>query len=157
MKTNRFQQHLISKHFSWYTGYDYKSLEHCPDYDGEISIDFYGRPHPKHSVGTIRLRNTTNLLKDIKPLILPNFDQRTDHRLLFRRLYVCAKEVICSGGLYQLDLFTDCEAQEKEKQLQLAMQSVRKKFGANAIFKGNNLIEGSTQLERNRQIGGHKA
>ena len=150
-------QHLISKHFSWYTGYDYKSLEHCPDYDGEISIDFYGRPHPKHSVGTIRLRNTTNLLKDIKPLILPNFDQRTDHRLLFRRLYVCAKEVICSGGLYQLDLFTDCEAQEKEKQLQLAMQSVRKKFGANAIFKGNNLIEGSTQLERNRQIGGHKA
>ena len=41
-----FSQNLISKRFSWYTGYDYKSLELYPDYDGELSVDFYGRVHP---------------------------------------------------------------------------------------------------------------
>ena len=148
---------LISKRFSWYTGYDYKSLEAYPDYDGEIVIDFYGRPHPKHSNGTVRLQNTTNLLKELQPFIMPSFDQRTDHRLLFRRLIVCAEDVMCNNGVYQLDLFTDYEEQEREKQLQLAMQSVRKRYGANAVFKGHNLLEGATLLERNGQIGGHKA
>ena len=150
-------KNLISKRFSWYTGYDYKSLEAFPDYDGEIVIDFYGRPHPKHSNGTVRLRNTTNLLKELQPFIMPSFDQRTDHRLLFRRLILCAEDVMCNNGVYQLDLFTDYEEQEREKQLQLAMQSVRKRYGANAVFKGHNLLEGATLLERNSQIGGHKA
>lgn len=119
-------KNVISKRFSQYTGYDYKSLEHCPYYDGEISIDFYGRPHPKHSKGTVRLRNTTNLLKELQPFIMPSFDQKTDHRLLFRRLIICAEEVVCNNGIYQLDLFTNYEEQEREKQLPLAMQSVRK-------------------------------
>ena len=34
---------------------------------------------------------------------------------------------------------------------------LRRKFGANALFKGMNLMEGATTLERNQQIGGHKA
>ena len=37
------------------------------------------------------------------------------------------------------------------------MLEVRRKFGANAVFKGMNLMEGATTLERNQQIGGHKA
>lgn len=150
-------KNVISKRFSWYTGYDYKSLERCPSYDGEISIDFYGRPHPKHSKGTVRLRNTTNLLKELQPFIMPSFGQRTDHRLLFRRIILCAEDIVNNNGVYQLDLFTDYEEQEKEKRLQLAMQSVRRKYGASAVFKGNNMLEGATQLERNGQIGGHKA
>ena len=81
-----FSQNLISKRFSWYTGYDYKSLEMFPEYDGDISIDFYGRPHPKHSKGTVRLRNTTNLLKEVQPFIMSSFDEKANHSLLFRRL-----------------------------------------------------------------------
>ena len=150
-------KNVISKRFSWYMGYDYKSLEHCPNYDGEISIDFYGRPHPKHSKGTVRLRNTTNLLKELQPFIMSNFDQRTDHRLLFRRLILCAEDIVYNNGVYQLDLFTDYEKQEKENHLQIAMQTIRKKYGASAVFKGNNLLDGATQLERNGQIGGHKS
>ena len=152
-----FTKNLVSKKFCWYTGYDYKSLEHCPSYDGEVSVDFYGRLHPKHSKGTVRLRNTTNLLKEVQPLIMPNFDQRTDHRLLFRRIILCAEDVINNNGVYQLDLFTDYKKQEKEQQLQKAMLDVRKKFGASAVFMGNNLLEGATKLERNGQIGGHKS
>ena len=152
-----FARNIISKRFSWWASYDYKSLEFNPYYDGELSVDFYGMIHPKHSKGTVRLRNTTNLLKEVEPVLLPSFDKKTDHSLLFRRLGVCAEEVVCNNGVYQLDLFTDYEQQEKEKRLQQAMQGVRNRYGASAVFKGNNLFEGATQLERNGQIGGHKA
>ena len=152
-----FARNIISKRFSWWASYDYKSLEFNPYYDGELSVDFYGRIHPKHSKGTVRLRNTTNLLKEVEPILMPSFDKKTDHSLLFRRLGVFAEEVVCNNGVYQLDLFTDYEQQEKEKRLQQAMQGVRNRYGASAVFKGNNLFEGATQLERNGQIGGHKA
>ena len=152
-----FARNIISKRFSWWASYDYKSLEFNPYYDGELSVDFYGRIHPKHSKGTVRLRNTTNLLKEVEPVLMPSFDKKTNHSLLFRRLGVCAEEVVCNNGVYQLDLFTDYEQQEKEKRLQQAMQGVRKRYGASAVFKGNNLFEGATQLERNGQIGGHRA
>ncbi len=68
----------------------------------------------------------------------------------------------------QLDLFTDYEALEREREaekarlarerkLQEAMLAVKKKYGKNAILKGTNLQKGATTMERNRQIGGHKA
>jgi DNA polymerase V len=60
-----------------------------------------------------------------------------------------------------LDLFTDYDTRdqelEKERKLQEAMLSVKKKYGKNAILKGTNLQEGATTRDRNRQIGGHKA
>ena len=37
------------------------------------------------------------------------------------------------------------------------MLDIKKKFGKNAILKGMNLEEGATTMERNKQIGGHKA
>lgn len=68
----------------------------------------------------------------------------------------------------QMDLFTDYEALEKRKQenearmkkeraLQEAVLSVKKKFDKNAILKGINLEEGATDTQRNNQIGGHRA
>ena len=73
-----------------------------------------------------------------------------------------------TGQYEQLELFTDYGALEKEKEnqeaklakerkLQEAVLSVKKKYGKNAILKGMNLQEGATTMERNRQIGGHKA
>ena len=37
------------------------------------------------------------------------------------------------------------------------MLNIKKKHGKNAVIKGMNLEEGATGLERNNQIGGHKA
>lgn len=152
-----FTKNIMSKEFSWWAGYDPKSLDINPDYKGELAFDFYGRLHPKHSNGTVRLRNTTNLMKEIEPFMLSSFDQRTDHSLLFRRFTVCAEKIEYNNGLLQFDMFTNYEQQEKEHRLQQAMHSVRGKYGANAVFKGNDLLEGATRLERNEQIGGHKA
>ena len=49
------------------------------------------------------------------------------------------------------------EALSKERKLQEAMISVKKKYGKNAMLKGMNLEEGATTISRNNQIGGHKA
>jgi len=37
------------------------------------------------------------------------------------------------------------------------MLTIKKKFGKNAILKGMNLEDGATAMDRNAQIGGHKA
>ena len=73
-----------------------------------------------------------------------------------------------AGSWQQMDLFTDYEeaehkreqeqaALEKERRLQEAMLSIRRKYGKNAILKGTNLQEGATMRDRNNTIGGHKA
>ncbi|MBQ6661967.1 MAG: DNA methylase [Firmicutes bacterium] len=152
-----FAKNLVPRGCSWWVVYDYKSLEACPGYDGPLSLDFYGRVHPKHSVGRVRLPVPTNDPAMLAAPLLAQFDEKTDHRLLYRRLGVAADDVKEDQGIYQLDFFTDYEAWEQDRRLQGAMLAVRQKYGVNAVFKGMNLLEGATTLERNRQIGGHRA
>lgn len=148
-----FSKRLVSRTFTWWVSYDYKSLEHCPEYDGPISMDYYGRLHPKHNNGTVRLQTEKNSIQLAVAAILPQFDAKTDHRLLFRRLGVCAVDVAEDGGAFQQSFFIDYSELEKENRLRAAMQQVRAKYGANAVFKGMSLLDGATLLERNQQIG----
>ena len=70
-------------------------------------------------------------------------------------------------GFTQLDFFSDPEEDarkeqqeaqlKREKRRQKAVLTIKKKFGKNAIVKGMNLEEGATAMDRNGQIGGHKA
>jgi DNA polymerase V len=102
------------------------------------------------------------------------YDRIVDPGLLVRRMNIVANHVVPEGmaepeaSYEQMELFTDYAALEqerreeeqelaKEKKMQQAMLSIQKKFGKNAILKGTNLQEGATTMERNRQIGGHKA
>ena len=152
-----FRKQLTSPVYTWWVSYDHKSLEACPEYDGPLVLDFYGRLHPGHANGTVRMREKTNSPGLVKAGLLDSFERKTDHRLLFRRLGVCAGHVSDDDGAVQLDLFTDYQALDKEKRIQAAMGEVRRRYGANAVFKGMNMLEGATALERNTQIGGHKA
>ncbi len=67
-----------------------------------------------------------------------------------------------------MELFTDYDAiekqkekdaadQEREKRWQKAVLDIKKKYGKNAILRGMNFEDGATARERNGQIGGHKA
>ena len=102
------------------------------------------------------------------------YDRIADRKLLVRRINIsadCAASAAEESPMEfyeQLDLFTDYEAREKEQKkdadalekeqrMQKAMLDIKKKFGKNAILKGMNLEEGSTAVERNNKIGGHKA
>ena len=152
-----FSKKLVTRGLSWWVSYDYKSLDAVPDYDGPLSIDFYGRIHPKHSVGAVKLTALTNNMQLISEPLLRQFDLRTDHRLLYRRLSISAENVLPDMGVYQMNLFVDYEELERDRRLQGAMLEVRKKYGANAVFKGMDLLPGATTLERNLQIGGHRA
>lgn len=155
--TELFAKGLVTGSCGWWVCYDYKSLEHCPAYAGPYSIDFYGRLQPKHSSGTVRLPAQTNSIRLITEALLIQFGARTDHRLLFRRLGVCANEVTADLAGRQVSMFVDYEALERENRLRGAMQQVRHKYGPNALFRGMDLLEGATGLERNAQIGGHRA
>ncbi|MEE1039838.1 MAG: DNA methylase, partial [Lachnospiraceae bacterium] len=152
-----YKKNVVCKGVSWWVSYDYKSLEHCPEYDGDIVADFYGRLHPCHSGGTFRLPTPSNSISLIRAGLLEQFDRKTDHRLLYRRLGVNAIRVSENAGVYQLDLFTDYEALEKERRIQGAMLEIRQRFGPNAVLRGSNLLDGARTRERNIQIGGHKA
>ncbi len=140
----------------------------------EVVRDHYGRKIPKHSHGTINLGKHTSSTKKITEAALKLFDQIVDEKLLIRRLNITANNVISESDAKQevlceqLDLFTDYDALEakrereqteldREKKMQKAMLTIKKKFGKNAILKGMNLEEGATARDRNSQIGGHKA
>lgn len=143
------------------------------DYEGETTVDRYGRKMPKHAHGTQNLKEQTSSEKLIRAAALELFDRITDRNLLVRRLYITAEKVICEEekrqpAHEQMDLFTDyteaekrkaeeSEALEKEKKRQQAVIGIKEKYGKNAILKGMNLEEGATAKNRNGQIGGHKA
>ena len=57
----------------------------------------------------------------------------------------------------QCDLFSDPIKLERERNMQLAVLNIKKRYGKNAILKGMNLQAAATTMDRNRQIGGHKA
>lgn len=140
----------------WWASYDYKSLEEVPSYSGPVAVDFYGRLHPVHSAGRAKWRVRTNSRIVISEALSRSFDAGTDHRLLFRRLGIFAENVEPDTGAYQLDMFTDYEALEREERIQGAVLEVRRKLGANSLVRGMNLMKGATAMERNSQIGGHK-
>lgn len=157
-------------------GYDIDNLTDSKiknQYKGEITTDHYGRRVPKPAHGTVNLNRQTSSTQIITDAVLNLYDRIINPNLLIRRVTVAANHLIDEAQareekqFEQLDLFTDYAALErerkdeeerlsKEKKLQEAMLSVKKKFGKNAILKGMNLQEGATTIERNRQIGGHK-
>ena len=116
----------------WWISFDPASLEENPGYSGPVTLDFYGRLHPVHTGGTVRFRPETNsrgILNDPK----------------------------AETGAVQTDMFTDPEEQDRERRIQEAMIGVRGRFGRNALVRGMSLLEGATAMERNEQIGGHRA
>ena len=159
-------------------GYDIENLtdpERKKKYHGTIVKDHYGRQIPKHAHGTANLDGHTSSTRKIMCAASDLFDRIVDQNLLVRRLNIVANHVIPEAdapkkndGFEQLDLFTDYAALEekqereraeleREKKMQQAMLTIKKKFGKNAILKGMNLEEGATAKDRNAQIGGHKA
>ncbi len=152
-----FTKNLTTPALTWWVSYDHKSLEVHPNYSGPVTLDFYGRLHPVHHNGTVRLRGRTNALSAIAPPVLASFDLKTDHALLFRKIGICACDVRPDNSVFQLDLFADYEALAKERRRKAAMLEVRRKYGANALLTGLNFREGATAIERNTQIGGHRA
>ena len=53
------------------------------------------------------------------------------------------------------DLFTDLTAEEKERQLQMTVLDIKRRYGKNAILKGISYTDKCTARNRNKLVGGH--
>lgn len=147
---------MLTNGIQIYIGYD---RENCTNgtYRGPVHLDYLKRPVPPPLKGTIKLRDYTMLGSDILPSLLAFYDRYANPKLTIRRIYLTAIRVRKDEGFHQLDLFTDADLQEREKNLQEAMLTIRKKYGKNLLLKGRDFLEGANIRERNNQIGGHRA
>lgn len=168
---------LVTDQMVLTVGYDIENLtdsQRRKRYKGAFTTDHYGRRIPKHAHGTANLGKRTSSARRIMDAVTELYDRIVDRELLVRRVYITANHVtdekafVTEETYEQLDLFTDYEAAkkqraeeeadlERETKMQKAVLDIKKKFGKNAILKGMNLEDGAMTVERNRQIGGHKA
>lgn len=168
---------LVTDQLVLTVGYDIENLTNPAikrRYQGPITVDAYGRSIPKAAHGTINLKRKTASSKMLVEAVVGLYERIVDENLLIRRLSISANRLVEEAtvkeekSFEQLDLFTNYEELkieekkeeenlEREKKMQLAMLEIKKKYGKNAILKGMNLEEGATAVNRNSQIGGHKA
>lgn len=158
-------------------GYDIENLTNksiSESYSGEIVTDRYGRRIPKHAHGTANLPRKTSSTVEILSAVSDLYDSIINKNLLVRRITVVANKVVPEDSVAdihvaeQLSIFDDPQkyvereekaklAREHERKVQKTLIEIKKKHGKNAIVKGMNLEEGATAIERNGQVGGHKA
>ena len=151
---------LVTDQLVLTVGYDKENLsdpERLKHYKGEVTVDRYGRKTPKHAHGTINLNRHTSSAKLLISAATELFERISDEALLSRRLNITANHVIHEGDVSEENREAEEKSLEREKSRQKAILSIKNRYGKNAIVKGMNLQEGATAMERNRQIGGHKA
>ena len=169
------RKRLVTKQIVLDIGYDRESLtgDRGKDYTGPVAMDHYGRKIPKHAHGTGNIDHYTSSTHAIMETVLEIYDRVVNKKLLIRRVNIAACNLISEDDIpedkpLQLDMFTDYEqlekdtkvlraAEEKERKLQRVTLAIQDRFGKNAMLKGMNLMEGGTTIDRNGQIGGHKA
>ena len=157
MALDLFNKKLLSSSVFLWICYDKDSLLY-DSYEGQLVMDPYGRIMPKPVHGGCGLGTETNSSAVIIHAILKIFDKIVDPNLLIRRINMGANDVI-PVEMRQPGLFDEDEedSHKKEDSLQKTRLKIIKRFGKNALLKGMNLQEGATTIERNAQIGGHKA
>ena len=172
------EKRLVTDQIVITVGYDIENLtdpERRKKYRGEVVTDRYGRQIPKHAHGTENLESFTSSTQKMVEAASVLYDRIVDKNLLIRRMNITANNIVeekaaqqKNKSYQQLDLFTDYAAEEeqekqealrldRERKLQEATITIKKKFGKNAILKGMSLQKGATAKNRNEQIGGHKA
>lgn len=168
-------KHLLTDQMVLTVGYDIENLRtKGKNYRGETMADAYGRIIPKHAHGTVNLGEKTSSTQKIVTAVAELYDKIVDRALTVRRITITANHVVneldakMDASPEQLNLFVNYaqkeqeqkqaeEERQKERSMQEALLTIKKKYGKNAILKGMNLQEGATAKSRNKQIGGHKA
>ena len=164
---------LVTNQLVLTVGYDVDNMKLVNDdgkkiYNGETTIDRYGRKIPKHAHGTININHKTASIRILSETIVELYERIINPELLVRRLNITANNIESEEEAKkkikyeQINLFTDYKAvevskkkEEREKKLQDAILEIKKKYGKNAILRGMNFEEGGTTIDRNKQIGGH--
>ncbi len=173
---------VVASQLTLTVGYDIENIQdpaRREAYHGKVETDRYGRMVPAPVHGSYNFDKHTASSKRFLEGIGVLFDRIADPTLLVRRLYLAAthlrflEEVEKEEASYQqLSLFDlmeaktdgaskasvkDIKQEEKENRLQQAILSIQDRYGKNSLLRGMNFEEGGTTIERNAQIGGHRA
>lgn len=162
------RKHLVTDQLVLTVGYDVENLKPGHHYQGEIHIDHYGRPVPKHAHGSIDLDDAghTASSQAIIQATAALFDRVVDGSLLVRRITLEACHVLreddARAQQRQQSLFDtvsseETAAQKRERAIQETVLALKARFGKNAVLRAMSLEDGATARLRNAQIGGHKA
>ena len=102
------------------------------------------------------LGERTNSRKKLMAAFEELYEEAVDPRRAIRRISIGFGDLL-PDEFATCDLFTDVEAEERERSLQEAIIDVRGRYGKNALVKGMSLRPEATGRERNEQVGGHHA
>ena len=131
-------------------------------------IDERGLPVPA-SMATVRLKTVTNDESAWIPAIIEKYEKLVRRDVPIRRIQLCCGGLVdrkaCgyqfsffdSQGCFCPDIQTELQRQNKVQKMHAAVLDIKGAYGRNAILKGTNLLKAGTQMERNCQIGGHRA
>ena len=144
------EQNLLTCHISLYIGYE-----------------------DKISPTTIStsLNLPTSSEHDIIPLLIKTFNENTKNNLKIRRVNITFGKLTNTplnnpSNFFPTPILNDKDKEEtsattqfykKELSRQKTIIKLRNKYGKNSILKGINFKQESTNRDRNKQIGGHKA
>lgn len=119
---------------------------------------------------SLNIKSYTSSISEIKDSFDTLYKDNVIPNSYIRRLSLTVNNVISEKDVgklpqnvhKQLSLFDTEDKQEskaldKEKHLTQVVLEIKKRFGKNAIIKGINFADGATMVERNNQIGGHRA
>ncbi len=133
--------------------------------------------------GSVSFGFMTDAASVVMSAIADLYDSITNHEYPVRRIFVNFNDIKPKEADKQMTLFdlADTESEEEGKTkgqmrqegmsdpvsetsarlkrdaaLQEAVNAIRKKYGKDAMFRGMDLEEAATTIERNHQVGGHK-
>ena len=130
MALSLVSKHLVADQLVLTVSYDAECLtrpEIREKYHGEITTNHYGKPVPKHAHGTFNFDRPTSSSRQIMDGAAQLFDRCVNADLLVRRMNITVNHVVPEASVVakdqapqQLDLFTDYEALEKQRQAEQA-------------------------------------
>lgn len=109
-----------------------------------------------HSNASRKLPERTNSFKKIMGYFDELWAQTVDPKRPVKRINLGFGNLM-PEEFATIDLFSDIEADERERDLARAVLAVKGKYGKNALVKGLSFTAGATARERNEQVGGHRA
>lgn len=132
----------------------------------QIILDIGAQLHDSHLHGSFNLSDFTSSSTEIISAFQKLFNRLAPADLQIRKLSLGANHLIndsenAEKPLRQLDLFANTGKTEQQTEQNLRLQqatlAIQKRYGKNALLKGTNFRPGATTIERNSQIGGHRA
>lgn len=106
--------------------------------------------------GTAKLSKPTSDPHALTEEVLAIYREKVAPEAKIRRVTVTLGGLVPASEV-QPALFDDDAAEGKRAAVAQAMADVRRRFGANAMLKATSLKEEANAMERNNQVGGHRA